>query len=138
MRFQHSQTEEPKVGITALIDIVFLLLIFFMVSTTFDRQGDVQVQLPQANSFTDQADEALDIMVDANGRFWVDGLPVGEPQRANLSQYLRDHPELSKQPVRLRADGSTQHQAVVTVFDLLAEHGFNRVAIATMQGAATP
>jgi len=133
MHFRRTIDEPPKVGITPLIDVVFLLLIFFMVSTTFDRQGDIRVLLPEAQADARIETAILEVVVDVNGRYFIGGQAVVDPQTQNLKRALANHHALRSEPVRIRADAETSHQSVVTVMDLLAEAGFTKVGLATVQ-----
>ena len=72
MNLQPGDSDEPEVNLTPLIDVVFLLLIFFMVSTTFEHQSRIQVELPEASAEpTTPEDESLEIIVDAQGRYFI-------------------------------------------------------------------
>jgi biopolymer transport protein ExbD len=72
MNLQPGDTDEPDVNLTPLIDVVFLLLIFFMVSTTFEHQSRIKIDLPEASAApTSQEDESLEILIDAQGRYFI-------------------------------------------------------------------
>ena len=77
MRLQHHATEEPSVDLTPLIDVVFLLLIFFMVSTTFERQALLKVDLPEASEVDDRTElpESLELVIDSEGRMYPCRVP---------------------------------------------------------------
>ncbi|MDH3940143.1 MAG: biopolymer transporter ExbD, partial [Xanthomonadales bacterium] len=73
MKLQHHIKEEPTVDLTSLIDVVFLLLIFFMVSTTFERQALLKVDLPEASVVEDRAEtpDSLELVIDNEGRMFL-------------------------------------------------------------------
>ena len=73
MRLQHHTKEDPDVDLTSLIDVVFLLLLFFMVSTTFDKQALLKVDLPEASMVEDRADipESLELVIDDEGSMYL-------------------------------------------------------------------
>ncbi|SFM35289.1 biopolymer transport protein ExbD [Ectothiorhodospira mobilis] len=135
MNFRRKASEPVEIQLTPLIDVVFLLLIFFMVSTTFDRPSVMQLQLPRADSTQEApAGERVRVGVDAQGRFFVDGAELVNTQprtlRAALSRALEAHPDA---PVVVQADARAPHQAVVRVMDAAARLGVSRLSIATLE-----
>lgn len=133
MNFQTSSREELELNITPLIDIVFLLLIFFMVSTTFQTESQLRVQLPEA---TDQpaADrgDPLEIVVSAEGQYAVAGRDLGDNQLQTLIAALRDAAGGDlEQPLVVRADARAPHQAVVRAMDASSRVGLRNLSIAT-------
>ena len=137
MNLQPGDTDEPEVNLTPLIDVVFLLLIFFMVSTTFEHQSRIQVELPEASAEpTTPEDESLEIIVDAQGRFFI-----GEEQVINtelktlkgaIAKFIGERTDM---PVIVRADANSPHQAVVTVLDATSQLGLTRISLATTKPA---
>ncbi|RLA11994.1 MAG: biopolymer transporter ExbD, partial [Gammaproteobacteria bacterium] len=90
MRLSPRNTEEPDVNLTPMIDVVFLLLLFFMVSTSFIRESSLKVDLPEA---TGQAlveqDKAIDIVINADGQFVVDTITLDKPSNEQLAKVLK-------------------------------------------------
>ena len=131
---QHRTKEEPTVDLTSLIDVVFLLLLFFMVSTTFERQALMKVELPEASMVEDRAEipDGLELVIDAEGRMYLNDqrLIDSEPRtiRAAMQQEAGDNRDLS---LILRADRLTPHHYVVTAMDVAAQLGFRNLSIAT-------
>jgi len=132
---QQNKRDDLDVNITPLIDIVFLLLIFFMVSTTFDRKSEIDVTLPQATIDTPKKqDDIIEIIVSADGMFYINGKRVVNKQVATLKQALlkvangREDP-----PIIISADAKATHQAVVSVMDAARQLGFVHLAFATAQ-----
>ena len=137
MNFRTSRREELDLNITPLIDIVFLLLIFFMVSTTFQKESELRVQLPQAEQEpTPQPTEPLQIVISAEGQYAVGGRTLSDNSLPTLLRSLRqsvgDRRDI---PLVVRADARTPHQAVVRAMDAAAQLGLTRLSIAT---ARTP
>ncbi|MES1944331.1 biopolymer transport protein ExbD/TolR [Salinisphaera sp. PC39] len=132
MRLPRSRSEDPQLNLTSLIDVVFLLLIFFMVTTTFVPHAGLQLRLPEAAATPAETEgRPLDVSIDAADRIYVDGEPVrSEPAalRARLSARAGDD---AGRGVRIRADGRASHQAVVSVMDAAAALGLARVEIVT-------
>ena len=134
MNLRQRVREDPTIDLTSLIDVVFLLLIFFMVSTTFERPAAMQVDLPEASEVQAQPEqeERLELVIDADGRMFVNDrqLVDGRPQtlKAALNQAAGDKHDL---PLILRADRDTPHHFVVTAMDVAAQLGFRNLSIAT-------
>ena len=131
---QHRTKEEPTVDMTSLIDVVFLLLLFFMVSTTFERQALMKVELPEASAVEDRVDvpDGLELVIDGEGRMYLNDqrLIDIEPRtiRAAMQQEAGENRDL---PLILRADRQTPHHFVVTAMDVAAQLGFRNLSIAT-------
>ena len=134
MRLQHHTKEEPTVDLTSLIDVVFLLLLFFMVSTTFDRQALLKVDLPEASLVEDRVEmpESLELVIDSEGRMYLNDQRLIDSEartiRAAMKQQAGDERSI---PLILRADRQTPHHHVVTVMDVAAQLGFSNLSIAT-------
>ncbi len=135
MKFQRRVQEEVSVNLTPLIDVVFLLLIFFMVSTTFTRETHLQVDLPEANGEPGETSAtSLEVVVDAQGRYSINGRALVNAQPDTLKQALRQSAgEDRDQPLLITADGTTPHQAVVTVMDVAGQLGFVHLSITTRE-----
>lgn len=134
MKFQRRRDEEVGVNLTPLIDVVFLLLIFFMVSTTFERHGEIQLQLPSADRDPLPAQQSwIDVLVDATGTYYVDGQELVNRRPETLQRMLETVlSERSGQPVLVRADANASHQSVVTALDVIGKLGVTSVSIATI------
>ena len=134
MRLQHHVKEEPNVDLTSLIDVVFLLLIFFMVSTTFERQAVLKVDLPEASAVEERKDppEGLELVIDDTGLMFLNDQQLVDSEertlRAAMELAAGDNREL---PLTLRADRQTPHHFVVTAMDVAAQLGFTNLSIAT-------
>ena len=137
MKLQAQRGEEPEVNITSLIDVVFLLLIFFMVSTTFERQAALKIDLPEASVVAEnQADEVekLELVIDREGRMFLNDQQLIDSRPATIEAAFREAVgEVRSQPVLLRADSLTPHHFVVTAMDVTGQLGFTRLSIATEQ-----
>jgi biopolymer transport protein ExbD len=135
MKLQTRSKEAPEVNLTSLIDVVLLLLVFFMVSTSFVRDAEISLRLPQADSSTAPStlDETLDITVTQTGSYVVNGRALVNNQRrtlrAAIEKLMGDTRDL---PVIIRADAEATHQAVVTAMDVVGQLGFVQINIATV------
>lgn len=139
MRLGRRAQEEPQINLTSLIDVVFLLLIFFMVTTTFVSTARLEIRLPEAGGDTVAEKQVpLEVAVAANNRVYVRGKPVaGDAQALRGALQVLAAGDFD-QPLRIRADGRASHQAVVQVMDAAAALGFARVDIATQPVAESP
>jgi biopolymer transport protein ExbD len=128
--------DSPDINLTPLIDIVFLLLIFFMVSTTFREDARIKVQLPEAQGEEVSAEEpqTLEIIIDRDGRFYVNERQVVDRRVETLKKAIAgaagDDRDL---PVVIKADAKTPHQAVMTAMDAASQLGLLRFAFAASQ-----
>lgn len=134
MRLQDQQHEEPDINLTSLIDVVFLLLIFFMVSTTFDRQSLLRLDLPAAvTAETEAVPNVIEILITATGQVFIaEELLVTVSRtalQAALAAQLNERPDA---PVVVRADGEASHRLVVMALDAAAAEGVARVGIAAI------
>ncbi len=119
------------VDMTPLIDVVFLMLIFFMVSTSFDVATQLHLELPESHAKpSEEKPRQLTVAIDAQGRLFVQGEPVRDEdlRRRILNVTHGDR----RMPVVLRADADARHKRVVLVMDVLQQLGLTRVGIATM------
>ncbi len=135
MKLQSRSKEAPEVNLTSLIDVVLLLLVFFMVSTSFVRDAEITLRLPQAEASTspNTLDEVLDITVTQTGSYIVNGRPLVNSQRRTLRAAIeRLMGETRDLPVTIRADAEATHQSVVTAMDVVGQLGFVRINIATV------
>jgi len=129
LNLRSHRSRPPEVDITPLIDVVFLLLIFFMVSTTFDREAQILVELPEATGEEAKHEKLeLEITIDANGIFFVNqkeviNTEVGTLKRA-IEKAVGDKRDL---PVIINADARTPHQSVMTAMDAASQLGLMRM-----------
>ena len=133
MKLQTRSSEEPELNLTSLIDVVLLLVIFFMVSTSFVRETDLKVQLPEATTEAPASDAPpLEVVVDAQGDYFVNNEPLiaSRPDvlRRALEKMAGERRDL---PLTIRADARTSHQSVVTVMDVAGKMGFVNITIVT-------
>jgi biopolymer transport protein ExbD len=135
MKLQRRSREEPEVNLTSLIDVVLLLLVFFMVSTSFVREAEIDLHLPEANAESEPAAAVsmLEITITATGNYAVNGRPLVNSERrilrAAIEQVAGDDREM---PVVIRADADSTHQSFVTAIEVAGELGFVNIRIATV------
>lgn len=135
MNLRPKEFEEPDLNLTSLIDVVLLLLIFFMVSTTFVDESRIRIQLPQAGTepAPQPKKDPIEITIAASGEYSVNGRTLINTSPATLSATIARLAGTSRDtPVTIRADARTSHQAVVTAMDVVGRLGFRGINIATI------
>lgn len=134
MRIRDFRADDtPEINLIPLIDVVLCLVIFFVVTTTFDARSVLKLQLPRADG--EQAEEqakALSLLINADGRYFVGDREV---LRTDVDSLKRTIVEVAgsdrERTVLIRADARTPWQAVITAYDALGQLGFRRIANAT-------
>lgn len=127
MNLRPHRKESPELNLTPLIDVVFLLLIFFMVSTTFDKESRIKVELPSGETQDEQVEEekVLEITVDASGRFYVDQREVVNTEADTLKRAIEKAAGMRRDlPVIIKADARASFQSVFKVMDVASQLGF--------------
>jgi biopolymer transport protein ExbD len=137
---QQGRREDPEINLINFIDVLLVLLIFFMVSTTFNQEGRVKVQLPQASAIPQQrgAHEPLVITVTAEGGYRVNERPLINASPDTLRAALLKEAGSDRGPLTIRADARSTHQAVVTAMDVAGRLGFAQLNIATVHQDSPP
>lgn len=135
MRLSLRPRTQPEVNLTSLIDVVLLLLIFFMVSTSFVRESQIQIRLPQTDSSEriEEPADNIDIMITETGTIFI-----------NSRELINSRPETIRNaiqsvsggdntlPVTISADANARHQAVVTAMSVAGRLGYTQINIATV------
>ncbi|RDH83980.1 MAG: biopolymer transporter ExbD [endosymbiont of Galathealinum brachiosum] len=135
MNLKPERREDIDLNLTPLIDVVFLLLIFFMVSTTFEKTSKLKIDLPEASvQATQQVDKKIVIGIDMKGRYYINERQLVNTQLKTLKLALLkiagDNKEI---PIVLRADAKTPHQSVVRAMDAASQVGLTRLSISTLE-----
>ena len=139
MKFSNAPAEEVSINLTPLIDIVFLLLIFFMVSTTFNRETNLEIALPEARSEAEHslAQQDISLVINAQGHYQLypiggdSGAPIHPQDADELASALGRLPRSASNPTLvIRADAQTSHQAVILALDAARRAGLARVTFA--------
>jgi biopolymer transport protein ExbD len=140
MKFRRQAREELSVNLTPLIDVVFLLLIFFMVSTTFTRETQLSVDLPEATGLArDEVPEQIEILIDEQGQYRVNGRALVDSRVRTLQAAMYEVSEGDlTMPLVISADAEAAHQFVVRAMDAAGQMGFSRLTIASVQPAGDP
>ncbi len=133
MKFHGSITEEDvNINLTPLIDVVFLLLIFFMVSTTFDTTSKLKIRLPEASeNQAESQPQALNLLIDADGNFFLNARQLTNSRSATLKAALERSMAGKKMPIVIQSDAGSPVQSLVTAMDVVGQLGLTQVSIAT-------
>lgn len=133
--FFRQKKQEITVNLTPLIDVVFLLLIFFMVSTSFTRETQIKLELPKASvEPLDTKPETLEISIDKEGRYFVNGKGLVNESLETLKAALKPSIDSNKDtPVIISADANTPYQSVVTAMDATSQLGVVNLQMATQR-----
>ena len=133
MNFKRPQREDVGIDLTSLIDVVFMLLIFFMVTTSFDRIAQINVKLPQASSEQRETlTESIEVTVDADDQVYIRGQKLINTQLGTIREALRESVRTTEDvPVVISADGKATHQAVIKIMDAARQAGLLRITFAT-------
>jgi biopolymer transport protein ExbD len=135
MRLQTDRLrDEPEIGLVPLIDVVLTLIIFFVITTTFEDRAALKVELPEASQQAVEAvKDPLLVVIDEQGRFHVGGNEVLKPEAAALRAAIEQVAGADRErPVTLRADARAPTQGLITAMDVLGQLGFTQVSIATV------
>lgn len=142
MKFQRKKRENVDITLISMIDVLFVLLLFFMVSTTFNQHTEVNIKLPEAEgSAAEEPPKTVSLVIDADGIYSLigdDGLPhqLIDQNRAGLKQELSKLAQQSKDiPFIINADDKTPNKAVMTALDIAGQVGFSHITFATLHPA---
>ena len=126
---------EAEINLTPLIDVVFLLLIFFMISTQFKSAAERELELPNTDlTQVSRSTEALRVVVTQNGQLALEGRRLDNSAQS-LRQALSQYPDAQDRGIVLEADARATHQSVVDVLSVFSELNITRIAIASRPGA---
>ena len=137
MKFRRQRREALSVNLTPLIDVVFLLLIFFMVSTTFTRETQLSIDLPEATGLVrEEVTEQIEILIDEAGEYRVNGRLLVDGRVRTLQAALYEESDGDTTlPMVISADAQATHESVVRAMDAAGQMGFTRLTIASVQPA---
>jgi biopolymer transport protein ExbD len=140
LKFRRQRSEEVGVNLTPLIDVVFLLLIFFMVSTTFTRETQLSIDLPEATGvLRETQDKQIEILIDEAGSYRVNGKGLVDDRMRTLQAAIyKIAAGDTTLPMIITADAQSSHQSVVRAMDAAGQMGFVHLSITTRQPSGSP
>lgn len=136
MNFRSKKREDVSVDLTPLIDVVFLLLIFFMVSTTFTKETHLEIDLPESSAEASSSDpvEIIEIVVSSSGSYSLNGKSLINNQLETLKRAIQKESKGDTQlPMIITADATVAHEYVVRAMDAAGQLGFSKLSITTKQ-----
>ncbi|MCF7971895.1 MAG: biopolymer transporter ExbD [Methylococcaceae bacterium] len=135
MNFRNKKKQPLEVSLTPMIDVVFLLLIFFMVTTTFSKETSIKIQLPQAEGQAIEADtKVLTLTIDKSGQFFINDRALQDKSLATLNSELNTAFGMNKQmPLVINADANAPVQAAISVLDVANHIGFRNISFTTQK-----
>ena len=135
MKFRRQRLDDVNINLTPLIDVVFLLLIFFMVSTTFTRETQLSVDLPEAQGQPKEVQaEEIEILIDESGRYRVNGQGLVDNRMRTLQAAIyKISAGDTTMPMIITADAQAAHEDVVRAMDAAGQMGFVHLSITTRQ-----
>lgn len=134
MRFDTSSTQDDvDINLTALIDVVFTLIIFFVVTTSFNNRSALKITLPSSQaSQAEQQNKPLIILVDKSGNYFVGNTALVRNDLSSLKEAISQQAgNDKKRTIVIQADAKTSHQSVITAMDAIGQLGFSHISIAT-------
>ncbi len=132
--WQNKKREELQLNLTPLIDVVFLLLIFFMVSTSFKKESKISLDLPEANGeVAEQLPEVIEISINKDGEVFVNGQGLINRQLETIKDAITQVANDPATPLVINADAQAPYQSVISVMDAAGQVGFNNLTLATQQ-----
>ncbi|WP_068826277.1 ExbD/TolR family protein [Pseudomonas sp. BMS12] len=142
MKFRRKPRENVEINLASLIDVVFILLLFFVVTTTFTRETQLKVDLPEAASGTPPEESTLkqlEVLIGADGSYSLNGQALMKNDLAGLMTALgKESAGDNSLPLVISADAKTPHQAVITAMDAAGKLGFAHLRITTVEAGAQP
>ena len=137
MQFRRQRLDDVSINLTPLIDVVFLLLIFFMVSTTFTRETQLSIDLPEAaGQVKAQTEEEIEILIDESGTYRVNGKGLVDNRMRTLQAAIyKISAGDTTLPMVITADAQAAHEDVVRAMDAAGQMGFVHLSITTRQPA---
>jgi len=137
LKFRRQRRDEVSINLTPLIDVVFLLLIFFMVSTTFTRETQLSIDLPEAEGDVKSvSDQEIEILIDEAGGYRVNGQGLVDARMRTLQAAIyKISAGDTTLPMIITADAQAAHEDVVRAMDAAGQMGFVHLSITTRQPA---
>lgn len=137
MQLRPRRRDEPEIVVIPLIDVLLMLLIFFMVATSFDKYSQMKIKLPESSAAAETSERPMiEVAIDAQGRYFINKQELLNSQPETLKQALQKAAAGNREPqLILSADRMTPHQAVITAMDAARQLGFVNLTFATSSPA---
>ncbi|SMG63643.1 biopolymer transport protein ExbD/TolR [methanotrophic bacterial endosymbiont of Bathymodiolus sp.] len=134
MNFRNKKHKPLDISLTPMIDVVFLLLIFFMVTTTFSRESAIKVMLPQAEGQQpEKQEQAILLTINKSGQYFIDDKPLSDKSLDTLANALTASRNNKNIPLIINADAAAPVQSAISVLDVASKEGFSNITFATQK-----
>jgi len=134
MKFRTVDSEEPELNLVPLIDVLLMTLIFLVITTTFSKESQLQIKLPESSAEAQVADSVLRVTIDASGQYFINDKQLLRSTPDTLRNAMYQAAGKTKDPsVVIYADSKTTHQSVIFVMDAARRLGFSHLTFATQQ-----
>lgn len=140
MKFQRKKRQKVDITLVSMIDVLFVLLLFFMVSTTFNKPSQVKISLPQANAEPgENTPKTVNLTINADGVYYLEGedkLPhelVNQKEETLKQELAKLAQQSTEVPFIINADAKTPHQFVIRALDVAGQVGFTHITFAAQQ-----
>jgi len=132
-----SARAEALINLTPLIDVIFVLLLFFVVSTTFNKPNQIKINLPEVSNNTpaESNTDDLEISISADGVYLVNGKTLAKQDEQHLTNALQQASSDTNKTIIITADANAYHQSVITAMDVAGKLGFSKIRITTVYSA---
>ena len=138
MKFQPSRSDEPELNLVPLIDVLLMTLIFLVVTTSFSKETQLRIRLPEASAKTKVTENGVRILIDAQGHYYLGDKQLADKSPDTLrGAMLRLAGKLKDPVVIIHADGKAPHEAVVAVMEAARRLGYSRLTFATQKPATS-
>lgn len=139
MKFRVNRSEEPELNLVPLIDVLLMTLIFLVVTTSFSKETQLRIRLPEASAEAKVTSDSVRVLIDAQGHYFIGDHQLAsssvEAVRGAMARAVGNR----KDPVIvITADGRTPHEAVVRVMDAARQLGYTRLTFATQKPPSQP
>lgn len=134
MNFRNKKSKAPDISMTPMIDVVFLLLIFFMVTTTFSRESVIKVMLPEADGQqAEKQEQVVRLTIDKSGQYFIDDKALSDNSLDTLARELTASKNNKNIPLIISADAGAPVQSAISVLDIASNTGFSSITFATQK-----
>lgn len=138
MKFQPSRSDEPELNLVPLIDVLLMTLIFLVVTTSFSKETQLRIKLPEAAAKTKVTESSIRILIDAQGHYYLGDKQLADKSPGTLRGAMLRLVGKQKDPVIIiHADGKAPHESVVAVMEAARRLGYSRLTFATQKSATS-
>jgi biopolymer transport protein ExbD len=139
MNFRPRRRDHPELNLIPMIDVLIVLLIFLVLTTTFSREAELQVSLPEASGAPTNEEKGIEVVIDTQGHFVINNHQTVNSQLETLKKALREAAGTDRDPlIVIDADRNATHQSVMTVLDAAGQLGFKHVTFAASESGDNP